>query len=515
MLWVSERPVTGSATDPLLGAVLEGRFRVERMLGEGGMGRVYAAEEIRLRRRCALKVLLPEAMADPVCIERFLREAQAIAQLRHENIVAIYHLGDDPEHGVVFFAMELLAGEDLATRLFDRERRPIAWTDIVRWGAAIAGAMATVHAAGLIHRDLKPSNVFLIRRRDGRDQVKLLDFGIARPVQQAAALTTTNATIGTPYYMSPEQILCEPIDHRTDIYSFGVLLFEALAGRPPFVGEAMQVALQHCNATAPQLASLAPDVPYELATLVMRMMAKAPIARPQSMDEIEAVLRALLPVEAATTIPGRAPSQPEPVAPSLAPTLVFHGSRISRVQPSPSPAPVPERRWLAPALIGVTACATLITIGMLVGDEPPPSPIAVTGPVVPREPAAPPTPPPPEPQPTRPEPPRAEPPRAEPPRAEPPPATEPPPAEAPREPGKVTKKPIDPLKSIARAATVCRRQHGAEGAPKIVVDYAVAGDGTVTRAEPSISDALGECLADAVKRARFPPEFKLGQKIEL
>ena len=498
--------------DPLLGAVLEGRFRVERVLGEGGMGRVYEAEEIRLRRRCALKALLPEAMSDPVCIERFLREAQAIAQLRHENIVAIYHLGDDPEHGVVFFAMELLEGEDLEARLFDRERRPLAWLDIARWGASIAGAMATVHAAGLIHRDLKPSNVFLIRRRDGREQVKLLDFGIARPVQQAAALTTTNATIGTPYYMSPEQILCEPIDHRTDIYSLGVLLFEALAGRPPFVGEAMQVALQHCNATAPQLAMLVPGVPPELARLVMRMMAKAPLARPQSMDEIEAALRALLPADAATMLPGRA-SPPEPVAPSAAPTLVFHGSRISRAPPKPThlpaQAPAPTRRWFAPALLGVTACAMLITIGLFVGggDLPPPPPVVVTGLANPREPTTPREQPPSEPPPA--------PPAGEPPPTSEPPPPEPPLAKPPREPERPSKKPVDPLKSIARAANVCRRQHGAESAPKIIVDYAIAGDGAVTRAVPSIRDALGECLADAVKRARFPPEFKLGQKIEL
>jgi serine/threonine protein kinase len=214
------------------------------------MGRVYIADETRLRRRCAVKVLLPELAQDKDNVERFLREAQSIAQIHHENVVDIHHLGEDENFGVVFFAMELLSGEDLEMRLADRKKRPIAWLDVCRWMAQVAGAMGAVHAAGLIHRDLKPSNIFLNRRRDGREQVKLLDFGIAKGFNRSA-LTGTGAALGTPYYMSPEQILAEQLDPRSDIYSLGVLFFEAIAGRMPFIGEPIQVAMQHCNVLPP------------------------------------------------------------------------------------------------------------------------------------------------------------------------------------------------------------------------------------------------------------------------
>ena len=290
--------------DALIGTVLEGRFQIESVLGEGGMGRVYLAEELRLRRRCAVKVLLPDLAQDAECVERFMREAQAIAQIHHENVVDIYHLGD-ASSGFVFFAMELLSGEDLETRLFDRERRPVSWQQVVLWMAQVAGAVEAVHAAGMIHRDLKPSNIFLARRRDGRDQIKLLDFGIAK-VASSAALTNTGAAIGTPFYMSPEQILAEALDHRTDIYSFGVLFFEALTGRRPFVGEPIQVAMQHCNIPAPRMADVNPaaEIPEELEDLIGRMLAKAREARPQTMEEIESYLHELIPTNTPTTNSG-------------------------------------------------------------------------------------------------------------------------------------------------------------------------------------------------------------------
>jgi serine/threonine protein kinase len=292
-------------TDTLVGATLEGRFRIERLLGEGGMGRVYIADETRLRRRCAVKVLLPELAQDKDNVERFLREAQSIAQIHHENVVDIHHLGEDENFGVVFFAMELLSGEDLEMRLADRKKRPIAWLDVCRWMAQVAGAMGAVHAAGLIHRDLKPSNIFLNRRRDGREQVKLLDFGIAKGFNRSA-LTGTGAALGTPYYMSPEQILAEQLDPRSDIYSLGVLFFEALAGRMPFIGEPIQVAMQHCNVLPPRPTDVAPGPrhPVELEALVMAMLEKGRDVRMQSMDEVEQRLLMFLPATGSSMITG-------------------------------------------------------------------------------------------------------------------------------------------------------------------------------------------------------------------
>jgi serine/threonine protein kinase len=158
----------------------------------------------------------------------------------------------------VFFAMELLVGEDLETRLRERIQNPIRLAADLPVDGAGRRRDGSVHAAGLIHRDLKPSNIFLSKRRDGREQVKLLDFGIVKS-KDGAALTSTGAAIGTPFYMSPEQILAQELDHRTDIYSLGVLFFEALAGRMPFVGEAIQVAMQHCNVAPPTLRQVAPQ----------------------------------------------------------------------------------------------------------------------------------------------------------------------------------------------------------------------------------------------------------------
>ncbi|HEY0138411.1 MAG TPA: serine/threonine-protein kinase, partial [Nannocystis sp.] len=175
--------------DSVVGALLDGRYRIIKELGHGGMGNVYLAEETRLRRRCALKILHPQLAQERTYVERFLREAQMIAQLEHANIVDIYAYGEEPS-GIVWFAMELLTGEDLDARLKARAERPFGTHEACAWAVQIARAVGVVHQAGLIHRDLKTSNVFLARRRDGEEIVKLLDFGIARP-EEGSELTAT------------------------------------------------------------------------------------------------------------------------------------------------------------------------------------------------------------------------------------------------------------------------------------------------------------------------------------
>ena len=525
--------------DALIGTVLEGRFHVEQLLGEGGMGRVYVADEKRLQRRCALKVLLPELAGDKDCVERFLREAQAIAQIHHENVVDIYHLGDDSGDGVVFFAMELLQGEDLETRLADRERRPISWEQICQWIGQAAGAVAAVHAAGMIHRDLKPSNIFISRRRDGRDRIKLLDFGIVKTVN-TAALTGTGAAIGTPYYMSPEQILALPLDARSDIYSLGALFFEALAGRMVFLGEPLQVAMQHCNIAPPRVIDVATDidVPPELDELVQSMLAKDPGQRPQSMEEIEELLLQLLPLppnlhnsgsarpitgrhtgqlpslidssegDARPFTPSRAASGPAAAAAALA--------RTTLALPLPPTSTVEldlethstrrARSRHLPLIVGAAALiGAVVTLLLLPRDEPAPEPpvapvVATPTPAPTPAPTPPPAPPPADPV------------------VQPP---EPVPVDTsskPLEPGK-PRRPSqaapDPLRKIAKAATACRKQHKAIKGPKIAVDYAIGSDGRVTRAVPATQDALGKCLAAAVKQATFPAQLKLGLKIDL
>ncbi len=302
--------------DPLVGAMLDGRYHVQKLIGKGGMGRVYAAEEVHLRRRCALKVLPREHTTNPAIVERFFREAQVIAQLSHENIVEIYSFGKEPE-GEVFFAMELLTGEDLEARLRDRMRAPPAWQEICRWGVQIARALAAVHAAGYVHRDLKPGNIYLARRRDGSEVIKLLDFGIVLPPD--SELTGTGAFLGTLPYMSPEQVQARPLDGRSDIYSFGILLYRALAGRPPFRGDAVQMIQQHINEPPPPLAE-APGrgIPAGLVDIIDQCLRKPREDRFQTMQAVEQALARVLAhvetdeVDETTNILASRPHQPPP-----------------------------------------------------------------------------------------------------------------------------------------------------------------------------------------------------------
>lgn len=271
--------------DPLLGVVLEGRYRLLERLGHGGMGTVYLAEDTRLGRRYALKVLNPALTADSTYAERFLREAQTIARLQHPNIVDIHTFGSDPS-GVVFFTMELLIGSDLAARVAARSSRPYTAREACGWAAQVARAIAAVHRAGLIHRDLKPQNIFVTTAHDGQELLKLLDFGIARS-ETGSELTNTGVALGTPSYMSPEQCRNEPLDRRSDIYSFGVVMFHLLTGELPFRGDAVQVAVQHCTMTPRSPSMLIGGISHALDDLVLSLLAKDPAARPKSMEAVE------------------------------------------------------------------------------------------------------------------------------------------------------------------------------------------------------------------------------------
>ncbi|MCY1065502.1 serine/threonine-protein kinase [Nannocystis sp. RBIL2] len=534
----------------VIGTVLENRYRVLEPLGRGGMGDVYLGEDTRLRRRCALKILHAKLAEDRTSVERFLREAQMIASLDHPHIVDIYSFGEEPS-GLVFFAMELLQGEDLDARLRRRAAHPFTPHDACVWAIQIARAVACVHDSGLIHRDLKVSNVFLARRRDGEEICKLLDFGIAR-AEDSSELTETGVTLGTPSYMSPEQIRNANLDRRSDIYSFGVVLFKLLTGRVPFTGEPIQVAMQHCETTPPAPSSVAPaaGISPALDALVLKAMAKKPGDRFQSMQEIGQALAELLQREAPALAPvaaARPPydaqtsvSQPVPTAPASsgaervalasAPALALDaatpGQGAQTSPPTVAASPQPRRSRTLPALAGAgLLAAAAVAFALTRGDAPPSQPQIVAPPPAPptATPAASPEPP-------------AQTKTAPPPPVEPQPELEPPPqpeaatsneALPPLEPEvtpapAVEKKkiikaapPADPLKQVERKAQKCRKAHGALDGPKIVVDYAVGLDGKVTRSVPSVHDALGKCLAEAVLSTPFEPKLALGRKISL
>ena len=279
----------GSDSDELaslVGSTVAQKYRVERLLGRGGMGAVFSATNTAIGKRVALKFLTREAARDRDAASRFQREARAASVAESEHIVHVFDegLSDD---GHPFLVMELLVGEDLRSRL-ERETRLGVGTAVAIASQILRGLMRA-HGAGLVHRDLKPDNVFLCRRDDGSLLVKLVDFGISKLSQKTTpdTLTQRGAVIGTAHYMSPEQVQApESVDPRADLYGVGAILFEALSGRPPHEAssyEAVLVAI--CTRDAPDVRALRPDVREPLAQVITRALSRDREARFQSAEE--------------------------------------------------------------------------------------------------------------------------------------------------------------------------------------------------------------------------------------
>lgn len=261
------------------------RYRVEHELGRGAMGVVYRAEDTLLRRAVALKVLLPQVANDPELRARFLREAQAVARLNHRNIVQVYDLLEDVDGCRI--AMEFVRGPSLAELT---GRQPQAIADVLRWGSELADALACAHEQNVIHRDLKPANVLMAELT----QPKITDFGLARFTDNSDSHATQIGTVmGSPAYMSPEQAAGLATDARSDIYAFGILLYELLSGRPPFSGESSQVMAAQVTRVPDDIRGKRDDVPDALATLVMELLQKVPDDRPATMRIVSARLAAL------------------------------------------------------------------------------------------------------------------------------------------------------------------------------------------------------------------------------
>lgn len=291
----------------LVGQVL-GRYRVVRILGEGGMGVVYEVVDTRLDRRAALKILRAELVRDPQISARFLQEAKAASKVVHPGVVHIYEFGQTDD-GVLYFVMEYLDGETLSTRM-----QRAAETPARRLGPScllplhqVAKALAAVHKLGFIHRDLKPSNIIIVPDSDvvGGERAKVLDFGIVKAVQGDAPAapdaidikTQTGLLMGTPQYMAPEQWKnLKQIDGKVDVYALGLIAFLGLAGRPPFIAEEMPaLGMKHCFEAPPKLSDFDPKLPPDLLVLVERMLEKEP-ARRLTMTEVADALGQLLPL---------------------------------------------------------------------------------------------------------------------------------------------------------------------------------------------------------------------------
>jgi serine/threonine protein kinase len=267
-------PVGGDRVELEPGSRL-GQYRLLRPLGAGGMGVVYEAEDEWLHRRVALKVLRADLPAEQVARERFLREARAMAAVESDHVVTIFHVGE--VGGRPYMAMPLMAGESLESRL-DRERE-ISPAEAARIGREAALGLAAAHAKGLVHRDIKPGNIWL---EAGTGRVKLLDFGLAL-VRDSSHLTHSGLVIGTPAYMSPEQVRAEPLDGRSDLFSLGVTLYLALTGERPFAGADPLAIMRSLELHYPARVNVKrPDVPAALSNVVMELLAKNPDNRPAS-----------------------------------------------------------------------------------------------------------------------------------------------------------------------------------------------------------------------------------------
>jgi serine/threonine protein kinase len=278
-----------------IGHLVEGRYRIERLLGTGGMGAVYLAREEPDGRDVAIKVLTADPSGDDHRRRRFMREAWAVSQLSHPCIVRVYASGEEPD-GRAWMAMEYVAGEDFGL-ILDRGRLPVR--EAIGVLAPVARALGAAHRAGFVHRDVKPENILV--RGDGTPV--LVDFGITRSIQQLSynqqtleQLTSTGMLVGTPEYMSPEQIRGVELDGRSDQFSLAVVCFEALTGKRPFVGDSpMAIVAAVLTDPAPDVRELAPDVPSELAHGIARALSKKPAERYPDIDAFADLLEEYVP----------------------------------------------------------------------------------------------------------------------------------------------------------------------------------------------------------------------------
>jgi len=262
-------------TEVYAGQILGGKYRIDRILGAGGMGMVVAATHLQLDERIAIKFLLPEALRNPEAVARFGREAKAAVKIRGEHVARVIDVGTF-ENGAPYMVMEHLDGRDLSTLL--HEQGALSPTDAVDAVLQACEALAEAHMLGIVHRDLKPANLFMVRRPDGTPSVKVLDFGISKLTHAGAdhSMTKTSAVMGSPLYMSPEQMTASrQVDARTDIWAIGVVLYELLTGRVPFSADTLpEICGLILTATPSAVRDYAPGVPDGLQTVVRRCLEK-------------------------------------------------------------------------------------------------------------------------------------------------------------------------------------------------------------------------------------------------
>src|SRR5688572_4636367 len=275
------------APDALIGMLLDKKYRIEKRLGEGGMGVVYLATHIHIESTVAIKVLHKDMVSNPQSVERFRREARAAGRIKHPNAISVMDFGVG-ENNLVYIVMEYLEGMTLSQRI--RKTGRVMPEETVTIMRDVCAALDAAHNKGVIHRDLKPDNIILQKIDGGKDRVKVLDFGIAQLKSLSGVsmeLTQQGTVIGTPFYMSPEQCRGEELDKRSDVYSLGIILFEMLTGKLPFQAEsAMAVIVKHMTEQPPRLREIQPDIPALFEVVTLRALAKGKAERQGSAAEL-------------------------------------------------------------------------------------------------------------------------------------------------------------------------------------------------------------------------------------
>jgi len=357
-----------SSHDPLIGQVVADRYHVTALIGEGGMGRVYVAEHVRMGRKSALKVMSPALASTADAITRFNREAANASRINHPNVAAIYDFGETPE-GLLYLAMEFVEGETLHALIHRTGPLPIARAARITKGAA--DALHAAHHLGIIHRDLKPDNIMLARQLDGTDWVKVVDFGIAKAVAAQGqggrsggqTVTTAGVSLGTPEYMSPEQLAGETLDHHTDIYSLGLVLFNMLTGELPYPKlTSKETLVRRLTSLPATLAEVRPDVvwPAAVQAVLTRALDPEPTRRYASVDELGREI-----VAAAAGVADEDPDRTVRVSaldrqvPALAATAMKRpvappgpaGRGGTRSLAAPPPKPASRGVWIAAAVV--------------------------------------------------------------------------------------------------------------------------------------------------------------------
>lgn len=358
----------------LSGHVLAGKYRIDHPIGKGGMGAVYAATQLSIGRRVALKVLLPALSVDHTALARFRREAEIAASLGHPNIVQVTDF--DTDFCGPFYVMELLEGESLADLL--RRERKLEPRRVVSIAVQVLSALSAVHRRGVVHRDLKPPNVFLARVAGLGEMAKVLDFGVAKLLLDAdeTRLTRTGFAVGTITHMSPEQLTGGEIDVRTDLYALGVIMYRALAGQLPFQGSRELLPSLILSTPVPGLATVVSGVDPRLAAIVERALSKDPDAR---FPDADAMAEAIVGLD--RTEPGPAPRSIEIAAtvPAKRVATTRAGTAVPTRAERPNAQPAARRRSRAPLVVGggivaalLSAVAVAVIATLLAGRDPEP-----------------------------------------------------------------------------------------------------------------------------------------------